>query len=165
MQPPTRCPRCGYPLRYSNRGYRCDFCGFPNVKPPLLDSVRRFERNVKAKVQAFMDKNRGPQYQRMIVQYPYAARQFACTSCGIRLPFRMQTCPYCGASQTTHPPAQPPSPTRFAIDASDQQVLDYIVAHNGTISMSEAAKELSIPPEELRSTIERLKSSGLLKPT
>ena len=165
MQPPNRCPRCGYPLRYGRGSYRCDSCGFPNSKPPLLDSIRSLERNIKSRVQGFLDKDRGAQYQRMIVQYPYAARQSICSSCGLRLPYGLKICPYCRAVQPTSQIAQPLQPPTFTVDSADQRVLDYIVARNGTISMSQAARDLSISPDALQSIINRLKSSGFLRPS
>jgi DNA-binding IclR family transcriptional regulator len=47
----------------------------------------------------------------------------------------------------------------------DEQVLDYIAAHNGTISLSQAAQDLSMSHDALRLTIERLKAAGLLQQT
>jgi DNA-binding Lrp family transcriptional regulator len=47
--------------------------------------------------------------------------------------------------------------------SADWKVYDYILAHEGTISMSQASNELSISQETLSATIERLKASGLLK--
>jgi DNA-binding IclR family transcriptional regulator len=41
-------------------------------------------------------------------------------------------------------------------------VLDYIVAHDGTISLSQASKELALPFGALQQTIERLKAEGFL---
>ena len=160
MQPPSRCPRCGYPLRYDGRSYRCEFCGFPTRKAPLVDSIRNLERDLRSRVESALNKSRQSQYERMIVQYPYPARQLNCVSCRLRIPYGVQVCPYCGAPQNL---AQP-SPMGATVAGSDQQVLDYISVHNGTISMSQASKDLSISPETLRSTIERLKSLGLLKP-
>ena len=161
LQRSGRCPRCGYPLRYDAEGYRCEFCGFPNARPPLATSIRNLERNLRLKVGNLLEKGRARQYERMIVQYPYALRQLICVSCGLRIPYGAQICPYCAAPQNLRQPGQEPSAPSIA---GDQQVLDYIVAHHGTISISQAAKDLSISPESLKSTIERLKSSGLLKP-
>jgi uncharacterized Zn finger protein (UPF0148 family) len=162
LQRRGRCPRCGYPLRYNESGYRCDFCGFTNIRPPLSGSIRNLERNLRSRVESIVDKSRARQYERMTVQYPYSSRQVICVSCGLRIPNGTQVCPYCSAAQTLREPSQETSAPRIA---GDQQVLDYIMAHNGTISISQAAKDLSMSPEALRSTIERLKSSGLLKPT
>ena len=160
---PGRCPRCGYPLRYDRGRYMCDFCGFPNVKPPLIESIRNFERNLRSRMQGVFDVNRRAQYERMIVQYPSILEQRICASCGLRIPYDTQVCPYCKASQTPQPTQEARIP-RNTLDGGDQRVLDYIVARNGTISISQAARDLSISPDILRLTIERLKSSGFLKP-
>jgi DNA-binding MarR family transcriptional regulator len=50
------------------------------------------------------------------------------------------------------------------IQPGDQQVLDYIATHDGTISLSQAAQDLSMSPGALGLTIERLKAAGFLKP-
>jgi len=44
----------------------------------------------------------------------------------------------------------------------EKAVLDYIIAHNGTISLSQAAQELRLPQDALQSIIERLKEAGFL---
>ena len=163
LQPPNRCPRCGYPLRYDRSGYTCEFCGFPRTRPPLLQSIRNFERNVRSRMESLMEKSRARNYERMIVQYPYAMRQQSCVSCKLRIPERLPTCPYCGAPQTIPQPPREPNPISPSIDPLDQQVLDYIAARNGTISISQAARDLSIDQGTLRSRLERLKSSGLLR--
>jgi len=164
LQSPNRCPRCGYPLKYDRGGYLCEFCGFPGTRPPLFNSIRNFERNFRLKMEKLMEKNRARQYETMIVQYPYAMRQ-SCVSCKLRIPQGMQTCPYCGAPQGIPQPRQENKPATMNVDPIDQQVLDYIAAHNGTISISQAAKDLSMEPGALRLRLERLKSSGLLRAT
>jgi hypothetical protein len=47
----------------------------------------------------------------------------------------------------------------------DKRVFDYIVTHNGTISLSQASRDLSLSHDNLQSSIERLKSSGALSQT
>ena len=166
MQSQNRCPRCGYPLRYERGGYVCGFCGFPKSDSTLLNSIRNMERNVRARMQSILEKSRSPQYERMTVQYPYGVPHQICVSCKQQFPQGLLTCPYCGATQV-YPqtrPQQDRSPT-VAIDPFDQQVLDYIAARNGTISISQAAKDLSMEPGALRLRLERLKSSGLLRAT
>jgi len=160
LQPPGRCPRCGYPMRYDGRGYRCDFCGFPQNKPPFSNALRNF----REKMQAFMNKGRMNQYERWTVQYPTAGTQTTCASCGLRIPYGVNACPYCMAPQTSPQPV-PQSIAPSTVNANDQQVLDYIVARNGTISLSQAARDLSMSPDALKSTIERLKMAGLLRPS
>jgi len=44
----------------------------------------------------------------------------------------------------------------------DDKVYDYVVEHEGTIALSQAAKDLGISLSELNATIERLKSQGRL---
>lgn len=163
LQPPSRCPRCGYPLSYDRGGYICQFCGFPRTRSPLLDSIRNLERNVRLRMESLMEKSRARNYERMIVQYPYAMRQQNCVSCKLRIPEGLRTCPYCGAPQTMPQPSQESNLTTSSLDPLDQQVLDYIAARNGTISISQAARDLSIDPGALRLRLERLKSSGLLR--
>ena len=168
MQPLGRCPRCGYALTYDGRGYRCEFCGYPRTRQPLMASIRNLERNLRSKAQNLLDSGRSDQYRRMTVQNPYVSRQQVCGSCGLRTPYGVQACPYCGTPQRTTqgaPQTSPQTGTSPAGQIGDQRVLDYISAHNGTISISQTAKDLSMSPEMLRSTIERLKSAGFLKPT
>lgn len=163
LQSRSRCPRCGYPLRYERGGYVCLFCGFPGTKPPVLNSIRNFERNLRSRLQSFMEKARARPYEKMIVQYPHAIRHQICISCKQQFPLGFQTCPYCGAAQGIPPPRQENPPPTTPIDPFDQQVLDYVAARNGTISISQAAKDLSMEAEVLRLRLERLKSSGLLR--
>jgi len=44
----------------------------------------------------------------------------------------------------------------------DERVYNYIVEHEGTIALSQAAKDLGITVDELNAAIERLKSQGRL---
>ena len=159
-----RCPRCGYTLTYDGRGYRCDFCGYPSSRRPLMVSLRNLERTLRFKGKSLLERGGREQYQRMIVQYPYAAREQLCVSCGLRIPSRVSNCPYCGATQVVAQASPQASVNTVAPGAGEQQVLDYITAHNGTISMSKAAHDLAMSPNALRFTIERLKAAGLLKP-
>src|SRR5208282_3320544 len=165
LQPLGRCPRCGYALTYDSRGYRCEFCGYPRTRQPITTSIRNLERNIRFKVENLLDSGRRDQYQRMSFQYQYAARQQVCNSCGLRIPNGVQACPYCRTPQRITQPAPETITNAIPPQTGDQQILDYIAAHNGTISISQAASELSISPESLRLTIERLKSAGFLKPT
>jgi ribosomal protein L37E len=164
LQPLGRCPRCGYALTYDGRSYRCEFCGYPRTRQTLMASLRNLERNIRFKMENLNDSGRRDQYQRMSFQFPYAAREQVCSACGLRIPNGVQVCPYC---RTPFRIAQPsPETINNPIpQTGDQRVLDYIASHNGTISISQAATELSIPLESLRTTIERLKSAGLLNPT
>jgi hypothetical protein len=163
VQPPGRCPRCGYPLRYDERGYSCGFCGYPNAKPPIVYSIRNLEHNLRSRLQALLD-SKGRQYERMSVHYPSYSRPMTnCLSCGLRIPSGLQVCPYCGAPTNIPPPRPERPPSTAPVAPNDQQVLDYIAAHNGTISLSQAAKDLATTTETLRTAIERLKTLGFLK--
>jgi uncharacterized Zn finger protein (UPF0148 family) len=164
LQSQNRCPRCGYPLSYDRGSYICAYCGFPGLRSPLLNSIRNFERNVRTRMESLMEKNCPRTYERTAVQYPYAVGHQICSSCKLQFPQGFQNCPYCGAPQRTAQPRQEPSPSA-RVDPFDQQVLDYIAARNGTISISQAAKDLSMEPGALRLRLERLKSSGLLRAT
>jgi len=53
-------------------------------------------------------------------------------------------------------------PTREQALTVDDRVYNYIVEHEGTISLSQAAKDLGISPNELNAAIDRLKSQGRL---
>jgi len=163
LQPRSRCPRCGYPLKYDREGYVCEFCGFPHARPPLMNSIRNFERSARSMIEGLIEKNRAPPYERMIVQNPSAGRTQICVSCKLRIPQGFRVCPYCGAPQTIPQSRQENITPASNIDPFDQQVLDYITARNGTISISQAAKDLSMEPGALRLRLERLKSSGLLR--
>jgi hypothetical protein len=44
----------------------------------------------------------------------------------------------------------------------DDKVYDYIVKHEGVISLSAASAELGIPVDELKEIAERLKNQGRL---
>lgn len=164
MQPVGRCPRCGYTLRYYRNGYRCDFCGYPSTREPMTARIRRFERDLRSRVENFVERERTQQYQRMVVQYrPNAIRQRLCESCGLRILEAAQSCPYCGTLQNAARPNSQQNVSSYAMQPGDQQVLDYIATHQGTISLSQAAQDLSISPTALGLTIERLKAAGFLK--
>jgi len=74
-----------------------------------------------------------------------------CTSCGNRVPKGAAFCEKCGA------PVQAPKPS-----SSDDKVYDYIVKHEGVISLSKASEDLGISVDELKEITERLKKQGRL---
>jgi hypothetical protein len=76
-------------------------------------------------------------------------------------PLGITVCPRCGAKFAA-PQPNPPNQAANSPVIGDQKVFDYIVAHDGTISLSEASKELALPPAALQQTIERLKAEGFL---
>lgn len=73
-----------------------------------------------------------------------------CSTCGNLVP-KGAFCEKCGA------PLEMP-----AASSSDEKVYDYIVNHEGVISLSKASSDLGIPVGELKEITERLKSQGRL---
>lgn len=162
MRPSGRCPRCGYVLTYDGYRYYCTFCGYPRTHPKLTNALHSLERNVRAGIQRVHDEFR-PKTQRYVTYYPVnVVLQQPCANCGISYPSQVQVCPSCGAPRSTTPQTAPPPPTTTEPRGLDGRVLDYIVAREGTISISQAAQDLSINQTLLLSTIERLKADGFL---
>lgn len=147
MESHGRCPRCGYVLRSNRLNYACDFCGLQG-SIPVSDMLLSIEKSLKGKVENFLQTLRNigdaQQYWSMPPQ--------SCTFCGFIFPSGNQPCPRCGRT-----------PER--ITPFEQRVLDYISAHDGTISLSQAAQDLSISSTLLSQAIERLKATGRLKQT
>lgn len=160
MQPRGRCPRCGYVLRFDGRQYTCDFCGYPHAQRSLMTTVHAVERNLKSKVQGLME---GFRKRQVYVYYPIAVRP--CVSCGVNIPLSVIRCPSCGANQQVTQAAPTSANSPVEPQGEDKKVFDYIVSHNGTISMSQATQDLSISQDLLQSSIDRLKSLGLLNQT
>lgn len=74
-----------------------------------------------------------------------------CESCGNSVPKGAEFCEKCG------------TPTAALVRPStENQVYDYIVKHEGIISLSEASTELGISVEQLKEITERLKREGRL---
>jgi hypothetical protein len=159
LQSIGRCPRCGYVLRYDGYRYTCDFCGFPHTRRTLKETIIDLEKTLSNKVLNFIEAGRKTAVQRFIT-YPPTPTQGVCAVCGLVFPLGIPTCPRCGArfaaaqTNTSRPPGTP--------DVGDQKILDYIVARDGTISLSQASTELSLPMEALQQAIERLKTEGFL---
>jgi hypothetical protein len=80
-----------------------------------------------------------------------SGRMIICESCGNSVPAGAGFCEKCGAP--TAALAQP---------STDNKVYDYIVKHEGVISLSEASTELGISVEQLKEITERLKREGRL---
>lgn len=78
-----------------------------------------------------------------------------CSNCGNRAPVGATFCQKCGASLQA-----PNVPT--TVPAVDDKVYDYIVKHEGVISLSAAAADLGISVDELKEITERLKKQGRL---
>ena len=54
------------------------------------------------------------------------------------------------------------APLEMPAASSDEKVYDYIVKHEGVISLSKASSDLGIPVGELKEITERLKNQGRL---
>ncbi len=74
-----------------------------------------------------------------------------CNRCGNRVPKGAAFCEKCGA------PFEAPT-----VPSLDDKVYDYIVKHEGVISLSAASADLGISVEELKEITERLKKDGRL---
>ncbi len=77
-----------------------------------------------------------------------------CSNCGNRAPTGATFCQKCGASLQ--------APTAPAVPSLDDKVYDYIVKHEGVISLSAASADIGISVEELKEITERLKKQGRL---
>ena len=161
LQHPGRCPRCGYVLRFDGRSYNCDFCGYPRTRGKLSDTVHALENDLRIKAQHLLEKVSRP--RQVFVYYPVAVHP--CASCGVNIALGSIRCPHCGTPQEI-PQGEPSSQGRFAqTQGIEKNVLDYVIAHDGTISLSQAAQDLALSPDVLQSTIERLKAAGFLSQT
>ena len=143
-----RCPRCGYVLRYDTFGYVCNFCGLRG-KRSLTSMISSLERELRGRVENFV------QTHTYTYTYPpqNVATQFqSCMFCGVKFPSGNQPCPECGKTPNSLTPLE-------------LKVFEYISSHNGTISLSKAAQDLSVSLEMLNQAIERLKATGTLKQT
>jgi len=141
-----RCPRCGYVLRYDTLSCVCDFCGLQG-KRSRTSMISSLERELKGKVENFL--------QTHTYTYPPQSgktQSQSCRFCGFNFPTGSQPCPKCGNLQSILTPFE-------------EHVFEYISNHNGTISLSQAAQDLSVSPEILRQAIERLKATGTIKQT
>jgi hypothetical protein len=74
-----------------------------------------------------------------------------CNSCGNNVPKGAEFCEKCGAPVAT-----------LVEPSTENKVYDYIVKHEGIISLSEASTELGISVEQLKEITERLKREGRL---
>lgn len=129
--------------------YHCNFCGYPQTRQNFPETLRSMERNVRARVERVLEGLK-PRAQPQITYYPVNLVLQPCVSCGFSFPRGTNTCPSCGTPRTT------------LTDDLDRRVFDYIAAHGGTISLSQAAQELTISQPVLLSAIERLKTGGYL---
>lgn len=144
MASSRRCARCGYVLRYSATGYSCDFCGLRGSRS-ISSTMASIERSLRERVRKFLVPSRNVTYHR-----PMPVQLRTCVFCGFILPQGSTTCPGCGSARTE------------SLMELDKRVFDYILIHEGTISISQGAQELSISTEALTAAIERLKTTGVL---
>ena len=160
MQASARCPRCGYVLNYNGYAYSCSFCGYPQTRESLAEALYSLEKRIRGGVKRVLADLK-PKAAAQLGYYPVNVTMQACTNCGLIFPRGFQSCPSCGTQRPL--PAQSTTTTQPA-DATDldRRVFDYINAHDGTISISQAAQDLAIGQEPLLSSIERLKSAGYL---
>ena len=147
-------------LRFDGRNYSCDFCGYPRANDTLSDAILGMGKDLKAKAQELLHKMKRPPSRQVYVYYPVTLHP--CASCGFNMPVGSMRCPNCGIQQETHQTISTPSRDPAPQVGTERNVLDYIVSHNGTISISQAARDLALPQHVLQSTIEQLKAAGFL---
>ena len=78
-----------------------------------------------------------------------------CNSCGNNLPAGAVFCQKCGAPTTAE--AQP-----IAVPSLEDKVYDYIIKHEGVISLSKASSDLGLTVDKLKEITEKLKDEGRL---
>jgi hypothetical protein len=102
---------------------------------------------------------RGALTRRRPVRGPAEMRPSApgrmCTKCGNRMPAGAVFCARCGTPVETATPVIQPAPL-------EDKVYDYIVKHEGVISLSKASSDLGITVEILKEITEKLKKEGRL---
>jgi predicted amidophosphoribosyltransferase len=160
MQSSTRCPRCGYVLTYNGTTYYCSFCGYPRTQenlPPVLQSL---ERRVSDGIHRFLAELK-PKTPPQPSYYPINVIMQPCMNCGFSFPKMAPICPACGTQRAIVAQNTPATSSTEANDL-DRRVFDYISAHEGTISLSQAIQDLAIPQATLLTSIERLKTGGFL---
>ena len=160
MQSTTRCPRCGYVLTYNGAAYYCSFCGYPQTQQALPPSLRSLEKKFSDRIQRFLAELK-PRIPPQPNYYPVNVIMQPCANCGFNFPKMAQVCPSCRAQRAIVPQSTPSTSAAEAYDL-DRRVFDYITAHEGTISLSQATQDLAITQPALLTSIERLKTGGFL---
>jgi hypothetical protein len=160
LQRSGRCPRCGYVLRFDGVGYSCDFCGYPRDFSTVTGAFHGLGKEMKIKAQGLLEKVKRPLSRQVFVYYPVAVRP--CVSCGLNIPLGTARCPNCGTPQQAPLTSSATEPNFIQPQGAEKRVLDYIIAHNGTISLTQASQELTLSTDDLRSALERLKAAGFL---
>ena len=160
MQSTSRCPRCGYVLTYNGSAYYCNFCGYPRTQETLAPMLRSLEKKVSDGIQRFLAELK-PRMTPQSSYYPVSVIMQPCMNCGFSFPKMSQICPSCGTQRAVITQSTP-APSTPEIYNLDRRVFDYISAHEGTISLSQAATDLTITQAALLTSIERLKTGGFL---
>jgi ribosomal protein L37E len=160
MQSSTRCPRCGYVLTYTGSAYYCSFCGYPRTQENLAPMLHSLEKKVSDRIQRFLAELK-PKMPPQPSYYPINVIMQPCTNCGFSFPKMAQICPSCGAQRAIIPQNTPATSAVETYDL-DRRVFDYISAHEGTISLSQATQDLAITQAALLTSIDRLKTGGFL---
>ncbi|WP_455368942.1 hypothetical protein [[Eubacterium] cellulosolvens] len=141
------CPKCGFQLRLVNGKPWCDYCrNYPlDRRMDFTSILSQIENRLKSKFGRTEKQSKNRERGQ------------------IALPRTSQT-------ETNLPPPRVTVSTPIRLQSSesttsvDDEVFKYIESHNGEISMSKAAAELGISPQELQVTIDKLKSGGFLGP-
>jgi ribosomal protein L37E len=163
MQSTTRCPRCGYVLTYSGSAYYCNFCGYPRTQDTLTPALHSLKKKVSDRIQRFLAELK-PKIPPQPSYYPVNVIMQPCINCGFSFPKMAQICPSCGTQRAIVSQNTTEISTTGTHDL-DRRVFDYISAHGGTISLSQAAQDLAITQATLLTSIERLKNGGFLSPS
>jgi len=87
---------------------------------------------------------------------PQTRKGRICLTCGNIIPEGVSVCQKCGASLDLQPAQAPVLPP------IEQKVYDYIIKHEGVISMSKAASDLGLTLDQLKEITEKLKKEGRL---
>jgi predicted RNA-binding Zn-ribbon protein involved in translation (DUF1610 family) len=150
-------------LRFDAHGSHCDFCGYPRTHGTLTDALQGLEKDLRIKAQSLLERIKRPFSRQVFVYYPIAVRP--CIACGVNIRVGSIVCPNCGTPQEILQATPVSRGNSVQSQGIERNVLDYIVSHNGTISLSQAAQELTLSQDVLQSAIERLKAAGFLNQT
>lgn len=96
------------------------------------------------------------QRRRVRIKGPQSRKRRICKVCNNIIPEGALFCQKCGASPDVQPTQEP------TIAPVEQKVYDYIIKHEGVISMSKAASDLGLTIDRLKEITEKLKKEGRL---
>jgi predicted RNA-binding Zn-ribbon protein involved in translation (DUF1610 family) len=139
------CPKCGFQLRFVDGRPWCSYCRtYPfDKKMDFTNILSQIENRLRSKFGRTEKQLKNRESQQ------------------IPLPRTSQV-------RTGIPPPRVTVSTPIRVQPSESitsiedEVFKYIETHNGEISLSKAAEELEISPQELQITINKLKSGGFL---